>query len=453
LADAAAYDDLRFDVVAEIEVDPHTALIYEHGWQSWSPSLTYRVTEAPYRPTGDRRRIASYRPEARVPDGTYQGLGLLAVQPAAGAPVHLFGIDKLDEQVPAVRAEVFGQTAVISAARPVRESIHHSPRIDTALARWADAFAVALDVPPIRPAPVVWCSWYHYYASVTEADVDENLRVMDELDIPVDVVQVDDGWQRAIGDWLPPTRFADVPLMSQRIRATGRRVGLWLAPFLAGSESDLYQQHPEWVLRDAAGTPVNAGYVWEQDIFGLDLTRPDVLGYLADVFGALRDSGVDYFKIDFLFAGSLAGRRHDDVPALVAYRNGLRVIREQIGDAYLVGCGAPLLASVGLVDAMRVSPDTGPSWKSTEHDLAEAGGLSSVLTGAGRAWQHGRFWINDPDCLIVRPRVERRAELAAHIERFGGLRASSDRLLDLDDWGLATTRRLLSTPPGARFVD
>ena len=42
-----------------------------------------------------------------------------------------------------------------------------------------------------------------------------------------------------------------------------------------------------------------------------------------------------------------------------------------------------------------------------------------------------------------------REEWAGHVERYGGLRGSSDRLAALDDWGLATTRRLLSTvlPP------
>ena len=55
--------------------------------------------------------------------------------------------------------------------------------------------------------------------------------------------------------------------------------------------------------------------------------------------------------------------------------------------------------------------------------------------------------MNDPDCLIVRPGVERREEWAAVVERYGGLRASSDRIADLDEWGLATTRRLLGTPP------
>ena len=59
-----------------------------------------------------------------------------------------------------------------------------------------------------------------------------------------------------------------------------------------------------------------------------------------------------------------------------------------------------------------------------------------------------RVWAsdcNDP--------IERREEWAAVVERYGGLRASSDRIADLDDWGMATTRRLLSTvPPPVPFA-
>ena len=70
-----------------------------------------------------------------------------------------------------------------------------------------------------------------------------------------------------------------------------------------------------------------------------------------------------------------------------------------------------------------------------------------MLSGRARAYQHGRWWVNDPDCLVARPAMERREEWAAHVERYGGLRGSSDRLAELDEWGLATTRRLLSSVP------
>jgi alpha-galactosidase len=122
-------------------------------------------------------------------------------------------------------------------------------------------------------------------------------------------------------------------------------------------------------------------------------------------------------------------------------------------DAYLVGSGAPILPSAGLVDAMRVSADIAPQYEPDGGDPSRPSQFGATLSTVGRAFQHGRFWVNDPDCLIVRPAVERRAEWSDVVERYGGLRISSDRIADLDDWGLNTTRRLLSeVPPPTPFV-
>lgn len=137
---------------------------------------------------------------------------------------------------------------------------------------------------------------------------------------------------------------------------------------------------------------------------------------------------------------------------LAAYRQCMEMVREVIGaDSYLLGCGAPILPSVGLVDAMRVSPDTAPRYE-PDGDLSMPSQRAAALTGRARAWQHGRFWANDPDCLIAAPQVQRRDAWAEHIDRYGGLRRS-DRLRDLDDWGLSTTRRLLRRTPVWPFTN
>ncbi|MFD1046890.1 hypothetical protein ACFQ1S_15730, partial [Kibdelosporangium lantanae] len=67
-----------------------------------------------------------------------------------------------------------------------------------------------------RPAPTIWCSWYQYFTKVTEANVDANLALMGDL--PIDVVQVDDGYQAELGDWLVPSSdFTSVPGLFDRI--------------------------------------------------------------------------------------------------------------------------------------------------------------------------------------------------------------------------------------------
>ena len=68
---------------------------------------------------------------------------------------------------------------------------------------------------------------------------------------------------------------------------------------------------------------------------------------------------------------------------------------------FILGCGAPLLPSVGLVDGMRIGSDVAAYWG------AEGNADGPSLRNATRAtlarmWLHGRWWANDPDCVVVR---------------------------------------------------
>ena len=52
--------------------------------------------------------------------------------------------------------------------------------------------------------------------------------------LPFDVLQVDDGWQVAAGDWEANAKFPQgMQTLAQQIKATGRRAGIWLAPLVA----------------------------------------------------------------------------------------------------------------------------------------------------------------------------------------------------------------------------
>jgi alpha-galactosidase len=420
--------------VARLKVDPVRARVYEHGWQSWSPTTSYGVAATSHRPVQPVMQTMCWRPGRPGPVRGFQGEGLLAVDPGTGDPVRVYAGPDGRTEVPSIRASYADGTLTLGADGQIEETVHHGT-IEAALAAWADRYAALVGAPAPRLAPTAWCSWYHYFGSVTEDDVLENLDAAGARDLPLDVIQIDDGWQAEIGDWLTSSgRFASLPALAGRIRRAGRRPGIWIAPFLAGARSELARAHPDWCVGDA-------GHNWGQDLTGLDIARAE--GHLREVFATLRSYGFDYFKLDFLYAGALGG--------LDAYRHGLAVIREATGpEAYLLGCGAPILPSVGLLDAMRVSPDVGPAYEPADGDLSRPSQRAATLTTIGRSWQHGRFWVNDPDCLIARPAVERRAEWAQVVERYGGLRASSDRIADLDEWGLATTRRLLGTVPAPR---
>lgn len=429
-----------FKVVDEIRVDPRAARVYEHGWQSWSPTRVYDVGATSARPELPWQHVMRFRPGTQLPEEGFQAEGLFAVEPGTGAPVRLFGTADPSNVVPSLRARLVGDRLVISADTAQQVTRTEGAGLGSALATYADALREQAGVRLRRP-PTVWCSWYHYFLKVTEADIIENLEAFDRRRLPVDVVQVDDGWQACVGDWLDLSpRFSSVRDLSSRIRDTGRRAGIWLAPFIVSEHSELAKQHPDWLHGDA-------GTNWGGALHGLDLSRPDVRDYLGQVFAGLRDAGYDYFKLDFLYAGALPGPRARDESAITTYRSGLELIREAVGnDAWLLGCGAPILPSVGLVDAMRISPDT-----YNPDDLAVSGGdpLRGRPAAEARAWQQGRFWINDADCLVARPTFTLREEWAEVVERYSGLRSFSDRVHDLDSWGLDTVRHQLSSVPDA----
>ncbi|HSS95370.1 MAG TPA: glycoside hydrolase family 36 protein [Candidatus Dormibacteraeota bacterium] len=437
---------MPFRDIAEARLGPHSR-VYEHGWQSWSPTGAYPATATSPRPSDARVNTVHFRGRELPADG-FQAEGLLAFDPGDGGPVRLWSAPDASREVPSIRAHARNGSLVISADSGVKESSYESGLWD-ALAAWAEDFARNAGVGPLHAQPPFWCSWYHYFTEVREEDILENLAGADSLGLDIGVVQIDDGWEAEIGDWLERSpRFPHpLPETTKRIKATGRRAGIWTAPVLVGERSRIAHEHPDWLVRG-----VDAGRNWDEALFALDVTHPDAAAYLVRVFRTLTEWGFDFFKVDFMYSGALEGGRHGDADGVAAYRQALRLIREAIGpEATLLGCGAPILPSVGLVDVMRVSPDTGPNYEPMAGDVAVPSQRSAVLAGRARAFQQGRFWINDPDCLIVRPDVERREEWALHVERYGALRGSSDRLKALDAWGLETTRRLLNPASIAPF--
>ncbi len=432
---------MPFRDVAEVGYDPHRARVFEQGWQSWSPSAAYRIGEAAPRAATDTIQTLAYRPGMPIPDGCYQSEGVLALDPGDGSAVRLWSGPGLTE-VPSLRLRPMADRLVVSANGPVREAVYEggAASLESALAAWADEVAAQAGLEPVPAVAPLWCSWYGYWDKVTEADIATELALIERHGLDIGLILLDDGYEAGIGDWLTVRDgFGSLPDTARRVRDTGRRAGIWVAPFLVGQGSELFGAHPDWLVDGA-----DAGRMWDQDLSVLDVTHPAAAEYLAEVFRALTALGFDHFKLDYLYAGALIGRRHADVGPNEAYRRGLEIIREAVGpDATLHGCGAPLLPSVGRVDIMRVGPDMAPTVLPKSGDISQPCQHGARLTSGAREFLHARWWVNDPDCLIVRPGIEEREQWAAFLASCGGLRGASDPLAALDAWGLATTRRLL----------
>jgi len=301
--------------------------------------------------------------------------------------------------------------------------------------------------------PVGWCSWYQYFDSVTEKHVLANLDALratrDEL--PLDFVQLDDGFQAQVGDWFATkdTFPHGLPWLSEAIRAGGHTPGLWLAPFIARSDAALVRQRPDWFLKDDRRKWVSAGLAWARFCYALDVTHPGVREHTRRLIEtAVREWGFPYLKLDFLFAGALPGRRYD--PTLTraqAFRRALEEIRAVAGDdVFLLGCGCPLGPAIGLVDGMRISTDVAPHWHPQlfgrvgaeffRPEMALASARNAIQNTLNRAALHRRWWLNDPDCLLVRDYDTRLTEaevrsLASVIALSGGMFLVSDDMTRL----------------------
>lgn len=316
-------------------------------------------------------------------------------------------------------------------------------------------------------SPVGWCSWYELYGDVKESDILRNVELLaSHPELGVEYVQLDDGYQAAIGDWLSCNRKFPHGLkaVAKHIQAHGFKAGIWVAPFLAGHSSTIYKRHPDWLIKNSSGKGMVFHFNpnWHEDsyTYAIDLTHPEVQEWLKTTFETLREFGFSYFKLDYLIAGIRDGVRHnDDLSRCEAYRKGLEIIRKAVGpDGFILGCGAPLAPSLGYVDAMRVSNDVADRWgpNALESIFAKGEGVPctqlALLSNCSRNFLHGIWWLNDPDCIIARSRNTGLTvdEVTTQVTLFGmtgGLIVLSDDLTNMSMDRLALAQRIM--PPSS----
>ena len=279
-------------------------------------------------------------------------------------------------------------------------------RSNTGLANYAGNTGAAWESRHAR-VPRVWCSWYSLYGWVSETSF---LNALDGLrDLPFDVLQLDDGWELTVGDWEANKKFpSGMAAMAEKIRASGRVPGLWLAPFMVTLNSTLARQHPDWLLRNDQGEPVRAGLSWNGITYALDSGHPEVLAWLDNLIRKVCDWGYEYLKLDFLYAGALPGKRKNNLPREAAYRQAMQLIRAAAGDAYILGCAALVIPSLGLCDGMRIGPDVAPYWINTPMSLwlnnpDHPGARNALRTSLHRLWLQPVVHT-DPDVVYFRSR-------------------------------------------------
>lgn len=329
-----------------------------------------------------------------------------------------------------------------------------------------------LDFPEV---PTGWCSWLVYGPRITERNVYDNLNAIKEKNLDLKYIQIDDGYQAHWGDWLEVTdKFAGgAKQLCLDIKAQGFEPAIWVAPFAAEKNSKLFQEHPDWFVKNDAGEPLVSSDVtfggWRcGPWYMLDATHPDAINYLKTVFRTMREEWkVKYYKLDANVWGAMPfGHRYDaNATAVEAYRRGMAAILEATGyDSFILGCNAPMWPSIGAVHGMRITNDNSRNWGKFVHLIKEC---------FPRNWQHKRFWINDPDTVLLQNKLVKvmgpdgketfvegpitRNEFivnAAYTMASGGMVLSSDDISTLRDDNVEILKKMLpSVEVAADFDD
>ncbi len=271
-----------------------------------------------------------------------------------------------------------------------------------------DSYFSACGISPPRAKPVTgWTSWYNYYQDINEDVILENISAVKEKAPGFSLFQIDDGFQQAVGDWLSidKKKFPrGMKFIASEIHNAGMQAGIWLAPFAAETDSEIFRKKYEWILKDRKGNPVLAGGNWSK-FYTLDFYNNEVQDYLREVFDTVFNVwGYDMVKLDFLYAVSLIpqhGKSRGEVMS-----DAMEFIRKCANDKLVLGCGVPLGSAFRLVDYCRIGCDAGLDWDDKFYmrylHSERISTLNALVNTISRRHLNGRAFLNDPDVFILR---------------------------------------------------
>jgi len=152
-----------------------------------------------------------------------------------------------------------------------------------------------------KPRPVTLNTWEAVY-------FDHNFETLTKLadvaaNVGVERFVLDDGWfsgrrndTAGLGDWIVDSSVWPnglTPLINH-VKSLGMEFGIWCEPEMVNPNSNLYRQHPDWVLHSGASTPITG-----RNQLVLDMSKNEVRKYLFNCISQLLNAhDISYVKWD-----------------------------------------------------------------------------------------------------------------------------------------------------------
>jgi alpha-galactosidase len=426
--------------------------VYRNGQNSWSPTGWRRLSERPLRVESPQRRQTADDSGWDDPARHHSSWMMVVTD-----ETHSLLLGCLEGDTPRLHADRDVLAAWTETEKDASWVLLTAPNERAVMDRYRELLISRYGA--LAPDPGnVWSSWYSFYETISRKDLD---RIVPQLPaLGFDTVQIDDGWERLVGDWQPNEKFSDgMKDAASAITDVGMRPGLWIAPFIALPSAEIVQKNPQMILRDTDGYPVKAGSNWGTDYYTFDFTRDDALAFLTEtVSRAVDDWGFSYLKLDFVNAGAVAGVRSHDIDREAAYRTAMEAVRAAVGpDVYLLGSGAPIFPSLGILNSVRTGPDVAPMWDNyASDDPSDAMARNAVFNGVNRLWLRGLIGV-DPDVVYFRRRqnllTDEQMQWLQDCATLSEFKALSDPPEWLEDADLPALREFLAQKPETEQID
>ena len=220
----------------------------------------------------------------------------------------------------------------------VSQNFHRCIRTRVCRGIWRDA-----------ARPVLINSWEAFYFDFTG----ECLVKLAEraASLGIEMLVMDDGWfstrrddLRALGDWTVNEGKLGGTLaeLVDRVNALGVKFGIWVEPEMVSEDSELYREHPDWVLAVPGKGPVLG-----RDQLVLDLSREEVRDNLFEQLCRVLDqANIEYVKWDYnrSIVDTYSRASNDQGKVLYDYMLGLYDLLERLVERYpkilFEGCSA-----------------------------------------------------------------------------------------------------------------
>ncbi|MGF3105029.1 alpha-galactosidase [Rossellomorea sp. DUT-2] len=152
-----------------------------------------------------------------------------------------------------------------------------------------------------KARPVLINNWEATYFDFDEEKILTIARTA--KDMGVELFVLDDGWfgkrnddTTSLGDW-----FVDedklpegIPSLAEKIKQLGMDFGLWFEPEMVSKVSELYQEHPDWIIHVPGRSPSHGRHQYV-----LDFSRKEVVDHIYNMMAdVLEEAPISYVKWD-----------------------------------------------------------------------------------------------------------------------------------------------------------